>query len=235
MSAMLRLSALLIVSAALVLAAPSGAGTGVRHVLLGRSVEGRAIVAVEVGDPHAKRKVLVVGCIHGNETAGIAIARHLERTALPVGLDLWIVESLNPDGQAAGTRDNARGVDLNRNFPWGWRPLEGVFDSGPRALSEPESRIVYRLILRLKPGVSIWFHQSLNVVDLSGGWSAVERRFAALAGLRVRVLPRYPGSVTTWENHALPGTTAFVVELPAGQPTAARTARYARAALAVSG
>ena len=217
--------------AALALAAPGEVGA---EVLLGRSVEKRPIVAVERGDPKAKRKVLVVGCIHGNECAGIAITKRLERMTPPQGVDLWIVESVNPDGQAAKTRGNAHDVDLNRNFPFGWQPLTSPFYSGPHALSEPESRIAYKLILRLRPAVTIWFHQPLDVVDLSGGNSAVERRFATLAGLPLRQLPRYPGSVSTWQNHTFPGTTAFVVELPAGQVAPAQALRYARAALGVS-
>ncbi len=206
---------------------------GVRHFVLGQSAEGRPIGAAELGDPSSPRKVLVVGCIHGDECAGIAVARQLERTAPPRGVDLWIVENLNPDGFAAGTRQNGRGVDLNRNFPWTWRPLQGEYDSGPRPLSEPESRLAYRLILRLRPRTSIWFHQHLRLVDESGGDVSIERRFAGLVGLPVRRLPRYPGSVTTWENHRFPGTTAFVVELPAGRLSARAVTRYAWAILAV--
>jgi protein MpaA len=224
----------LVALAVLVLAGPGAGAAGPTRVLLGRSVEGRPIEAVELGDPGAARKVLVVGCIHGNECAGIAIARRLERISPPKGVDLWVVESLNPDGYAAGTRENARGVDLNRNFPWGWQDLEGVTDSGARPLSEPESRIAYRLILRLRPAVSIWFHQHLNLVDESGGNIAVERRFAELVELPSLRLVRYPGSVTTWENHVLPGKTAFVVELPAGRLARASVSRFAAAVLAVA-
>ena len=98
--------------------AASASGGGLQ---LGRSWQGRPIEAFEVGNP-AGTRVLVVGSIHGNETGGMAVARALERLA-PRGLDLWIVPDLNPDGAAAGTRRNAHGVDLNRNFPWHWRPL----------------------------------------------------------------------------------------------------------------
>jgi predicted deacylase len=79
---------------------------------LGRSEEGRPIVALRAGDPQGTR-VLVFGCIHGTECAGIAVARALERAHAHV--DLWIVPDLNPDGYARGTRQNGRGVDLNAN------------------------------------------------------------------------------------------------------------------------
>lgn len=205
---------------------------GTREVLLGRSVDGRPIVAYEVGNPTSPRRELVVGCIHGNELAGIAIARRLERMSL-TNVDLWIVPVLNPDGVAAGTRGNAHGVDLNRNFPYRWQMLSGVYYSGPRSLSEPESRAAYRLIRRFRPQVSIWFHQHLDVVDESGGQIAVERRFAELVGLPLRRLTREAGSVVGWTNHILPGSTSFAVELPAGALSELAVARFARATVAV--
>ena len=210
----------------------SAAGAPVTRIVLGRSVDGRPIVAFEVGERGAGRRELVVGCIHGDERAGIAIARRLERVSAS-GLDLWVVPVLNPDGATAGTRGNAHGVDLNRNFPWRWKPLEGAVYSGAHPLSEPESRIADRLIRRLRPQVSIWFHQPLDVVDESGGSKAVERRFASAVGFPLVRLAREPGSAVGWENHILPGSSAFVVELPAGQPSRAEVGRFAQAVLAV--
>jgi protein MpaA len=212
-------------------AAPTATRRSAR-ILLGRSVDARPIYAYVVGDRRSTQHELVVGCIHGDETAGVAIARRLER-ASPTGVELWIVPLLNPDGAAAGTRGNAHGVDLNRNFPWRWRRLSGRYYSGTHPLSERESRIAARLIRRIRPQVSIWFHQPLDVVDRSGGSASVERRFASLVGLRVRRLRREPGSVVGWENHSFPGTTAFVVELPARKLSPAAVGRFARAAIAV--
>ena len=204
----------------------------IRHELvLGRSEHGRPIIAWETGDPNAKRRLLVVGCIHGNEPAGIAIANGVAHARVPAGTAVWVVPDLNPDGVAAGTRQNGRGVDLNRNFPYLWQPLRGLFYSGPRALSERESRIAYRLIRRIRPTTSIWFHQQLGVVDESGGDLRVERRFARVVGMRTERLTRYPGSVAGWENHAFPGTTAFVVELPAGPVPTRRLGVFTRAIL----
>jgi protein MpaA len=204
----------------------------IRHeVVLGRSEQGRPIVAWETGDPNAKRRVLVVGCIHGDEPAGIAIANAVTRARVPAETDVWVVPDLNPDGVAAGIRQNGRGVDLNRNFPSHWQPLSGTFYSGPRPLSERESRIAYKLIRRIRPTTSVWFHQHLGVVDESGGDVRVERRFARLVGMRAERLTRYPGSVTGWQNRTFPDTTAFVVELPAGPVPAARVGVFTRAIL----
>jgi protein MpaA len=214
------------------LPATPAAASGHR-LLLGRSVDGRPIVAYEVGDLHSNFREVVVGCIHGNEPAGIAIADQLEH-ASPQGVDLWIIPVLNPDGVAAGTRGNADRVDLNRNFPWRWRPLSGLFYSGPKPLSEPESQIAFRLLRRLRPQITIWFHQHMDLVDQSGGDPAVERRFAAMVGLPLVELPREPGSVAGWENHAFPGTTAFVVELPSGPLPPAKVRRYTHAVLGIA-
>ncbi len=197
---------------------------------LGRSVDGRPIHAIRVGDPRGT-PVLVVGCVHGNEQAGIAVARALAKLS-PHGIDLWIVPDLNPDGVAADTRQNAHGVDLNRNFPFRWRPQVGVYASGLHPLSEPEARIAHALILRVHPRLTVWFHQHLDLVWASGGNRAVERTFARVSGLPYRALPPLDGSAIDWQNHALPGTTAFAAELPAGRASPAQVARYVRAVLA---
>ena len=199
---------------------------------LGRSVRGRSITATRIGDPAAARKVLVVGSIHGDETAGRAIARRLEAGAAPPDTELWVIGDLNPDGTAAHTRQNARRVDLNRNFPHGWRRggRRGArVYPGARSLSEPETRAARRVVRMLRPHVTIWFHQPLGLVDRSGGDERLQRRFARVSGLPLRSIAPLPGTATRWQNHAYPGTTAFVVELPPGRLGAGRLARYTRA------
>jgi protein MpaA len=208
----LRLRSCLVVATALLAAAP-GAAANQRSVV-GHSVQGRPIFAVREGSAEAKLRMLVVGCVHGDEPAGMRVARGLLGRRPPRGAQLWVVPTLNPDGVAAGTRGNAHGVDLNRNFPFAWLPLGGGEYSGPRPLSEPESRAAVRLIRRVRPQVTIWFHQPFGVVDSSGGDVFVERRFSQLIGLPLVRLRRYPGSASRWQNHALRGSTAFVVELP---------------------
>ena len=87
--------------------------------------------------------------------------------------------SPSTDGCRADTRGNAHGVDLNRNSPWHWRRLEHPFYSGPHPLSEPESRAINRLVRKLHPALSIWYHQQAALVDTgSGGSLGLERRYA---------------------------------------------------------
>jgi protein MpaA len=199
-------------------------------IVLGHSALGRPIRAIELGDPTSPEKVLVVGCIHGTECAGIAVTRLLER-AQP-RFDLWLVPNLNPDGLARGTRQNGRGVDLNRNFPSEWRARGRRGDPeypGPRPSSEPETRIAETLIRHLRPRITIWFHQPQDVVRAWGGSVSAARRFAGLAGLPFRRIRWPAGTASNWQNHRFPGTSSFVVELPSGPLSPAAAARLARA------
>lgn len=201
-----------------------------RIVTIGHSVEGRSMQAEVIGPNSAPRRILLVGCIHGNECAGRAILSALARLRVRRGVQLWLVPEMNPDGAAADTRQNAHGVDLNRNFPYQWRRIsDPTYYSGPDPASEPETRAAMRLILRIKPAVTIWYHQHEDLVDMAGGDRGVARRYAQLSGLRATCLPFLPGTATGWSNHELPGTTAFVVELPAGSVGRAALRRHLRA------
>jgi protein MpaA len=186
-------------------------------VLLGDSTEGRPIYAYRLGNP-AARKLLVVGSIHGNEPAGLEVTRRLFHVAPPLHTELWIVPTLNPDGLFHGTRSNATGVDLNRDF---------------RSFSQPETRIARALIRRIRPFVSVWFHQPQGLVRAYGPSIAVGRRYAALARQRYRTLVWPPGTAARWQNGI--GEHSFVVELGAGRLRPRAATRHVRAILAFAG
>ncbi len=205
-----------------------------RLVTLGFSVQGRAITAQVLGPNSAPRKILLVGCIHGNECAGRVILSAVAHLPVRRGVQLWLVQEMNPDGTAADTRQSAHGVDLNRNFPYQWQPItDPTFYSGPHSASEPETRVAIRWILRIKPAVTIWYHQHQDLVDMAGGNRAVARRYARVAGLAATCLPFLPGTAPGWSNHKLAGTTSFVVELPAGPVDRAALGRHVRAVRAM--
>ncbi len=183
--------------------------------VIGHSARGRPIVVFRSGPAKAPLKVLVVGAIHGDETAGMRIARRLIAAPSLDRVELLVVPTINPDGIAAHTRGTAHGVDLNRNFPFQWRPLGGDEYSGPSPLSEPESQAAHRLILREKPDLTIWFHQPFGFIDRPNGNPFAAHRFSDLIGLPLVRLPGpYPGSASRWQNQTFPTSTAFVAELP---------------------
>jgi protein MpaA len=200
--------------------------------LLGRSAHGRPIELHRVGDPRSPNRILVVGCIHGDECAGVPVARRLLQVDAPPDAAFWVVPNLNPDGLAGRHRQNGRGVDLNRNFGAMWRPVGRRWDpqySGPRPWSEPETRLIRALILRVRPSVTIWFHQPQGLVRAWGPSISAGRRYARLAGERFRALPWPNGTGPNWQNHRFPSTASFVVELAAGPLSPGAVDRHVRA------
>lgn len=201
---------------------------------LGTSVEGRPIRVRVLGDPAARHRVLVVGCVHGDERAGIAVTRALRQVTPPAGTAWWIVDTVNPDRCHGGlrARGNAHGVDLNRNAPYHWRTLDppgGTHYAGPEAASEPETRAVLTLVRRIHPDASVWFHQHAALVDTATGSRRIIRAYARRVGLPAIDYGTRPGSLTTWQDHVFPRDTAFVVELPAGAMPAPAVTRHVAA------
>jgi protein MpaA len=212
---------------------PSPAAAAER-VVIGESVDGRPIVARQVGDPQAPVQLVIVGQLHGNEPGGRKVVGRLADAQVPPGVGMWLIRSINPDGDRAGTRTNARGVDLNRNFPQDWRrQARGTsMWSGPRAASEPETRAVVRFLRQVRPTAVLGYHQAYDVVDITHRRSReAGRRLAAWMGERAQVVPcngPCRGTMTQWVDAHL-GAIALTVELDDGVSTG--EARRAAAAV----
>ena len=222
------------IAAVIVLLAPPTALAAEREVI-GESVQGRKIVAQHWDDPTAERSMLVVGSIHGDETEGHRVVKALTGAVAHdlEGVDLWTIKTVNPDGVAANTRGNAHGVDLNRNFGFGWTeiPPSSGYYSGPGPFSEPESRAMKRFLKRVKPDVTVWYHQPWGVTLVPCNRSReTALEYARISGLRPRDCDTasYPGSVTSWQNHEL-RAISFVVELAAENLSRGQLGRHVRA------
>jgi protein MpaA len=208
-------------------------GTVRTRYVLGYSVEHRPIVAWQVAAGRSRRSMLVVGSIAGDEPGGIAITETLASQAAVAGLRLWLIPDVNPDGAARGTRENGDGVDLNRNFPFRWRPLGAPgsrYYSGPRPSSEPESRAVETFIRRTRPQLTIWLHQPYGLIDDSEGPRWAERLLARSLRLPLQPLTDYPGSAIGWNDHIVP-KSAFDVELPRGGHLSQATTYFVASAI----
>ena len=207
--------------------------------VVGRSVQGRLIVATRYGDATSDRIVLVVGVIHGDERAGLRIVRALRRRAPTLeGAQLWVIPTVNPDGLRAHTRKNAHGVDLNRNYPYRWRddvPHSNGYYPGPRPASEPETRALMAFAQKIRPDLSIWYHQPWGAVLACRGRPPIAAEYANLAGMTTSCRGKgLHGTAITWEMHTFPVSAAFVVEMPSGAISGGSADRQARAAISVA-
>jgi murein peptide amidase A len=175
---------------------------------IGVSVQDRQIRArIEGSGP---RKVLWVGGVHGDEAEGRTVTERLatefiSTPALGTKSTLMIIEDTNPDGRAAGTRENSRGVDLNRNFPAA--NFEPSKNHGATQLSEPEAQALAQAVCTFQPDVVMVSHSGhskelKNAVDPDGPADALAEAFGATAGMSVaNASYPTPGSFGTWAGN----------------------------------
>ena len=192
----------------------------IQAFVIGQSVLGRQIVAYRTGT-EGGRVALVIGNTHGDEPKGVDVTRALRLIGAPAGIDLWIVDTINPDGLADNTRTNHRGVDLNRNFSWNWGYIAASSTndqySGEAPADQPETQAIQNLITLIRPQITIWYHQDANRVSVGGQRPEIPREYARLVGQVVADTPCTAGCTgtgTQFANHTVASGTAFLVELP---------------------
>lgn len=212
-----------------------------------KSVNGRDILLREFTPAQRSvARVLVVGGIHGDELTSVSIVfRWLELLKQPQGdaarYQWRVIPVLNPDGLLAKppTRVNARGVDLNRNFPtdhW-WRDAAYYWSvstrrdprrfPGPAPRSEPESAWLHNEIETFKPDVIISVHAPYAVLDFDGPPDInPPSRFGPLKLYRLGI---YPGSLGNFGGLKA-GIPVVTLELPHAlvMPTEAELAQVWR-------
>lgn len=193
----------------------AAARTIVATVKVGTTVRGRRIVAHQVGDPDAKRTVLLMGAIHGNERGPSRILGSILHGRPVKGANIWIIRVFNRDGAAADRRTNAHRVDLNRNFPLHWKRLRSPYYSGKGPASEPETRALMRFLKRIRPDRVVSFHQPLHGVGRTGlhRGRTFQRRLSRQLGLPLRSFNCHGGchgTMTDWFNAHFRGVAITV-------------------------
>lgn len=208
-------------------------------ILLGRSIEGRRIEAFEIGRG-GRPRVLILGGTHGDEPKSVDIAQRLIRSLAQIfeggsgsrGLKPaarknsrethWlIVPCVNPDGFALRKRRNARGVDINRNFPtdnWTLLAERSRMYGGSRPASEPETRAVIRAVEHHQPALIVTIHsidRNRYCVNYDGPARRVAKRMSRVNGYPLAESIGYPtpGSFGTWAGIEQ-GIPTITLELP---------------------
>ena len=216
-------------------------------VLLGHSVQGRAIRGVELGD--GPRWFAVIGGIHQGNEANSTVLAHLlldyfrnNPAEIPAGVGLAFLPDVNPDGAMAGTRENVNGVDLNRNWDVGWRPdsygPSGLVPGGggtPPILRARNPRLARYLVDR--PFVAaIFLHSKGGLVVPGSGSGSAELATAIARATQYTYLTgwtAYPLSGQASRFLVKQGIHVAIVELSTyNDPDFTRNLRGLRAALA---
>lgn len=151
---------------------------------------------VSVEPRYYTKTLLVIGVVHGDEWQGEKIVDEMMK--LPHKNRVLYIPCLNPDGKDLGTRTNANGVDLNRNFPaknWKLLPRDRYF-GGEEPLSEVESRFLKEVIDKYTPDAILTLHTPFEVVNYDGDANEIANKMAELSGYRLEESIGYetPGS-----------------------------------------
>jgi hypothetical protein len=144
---------------------------------LGYSVQGRMILGAKISDNPSQEEnepeFRIIGLHHGNEYMGTEIALNMlhyltdnygsitQVTHLVNDLETWIIPMMNPDGRTAGTRYNADGVDLNRDYGYMWNAEGG----DPYGFAEPETRAIRLHGMKHNFSISLSFHTAASYVN----------------------------------------------------------------------
>ncbi|MCF7809185.1 MAG: DUF2817 domain-containing protein [Candidatus Marinimicrobia bacterium] len=191
--------------------------------ILTQSVEGRDIYLTEMGQGDSL--TLIFGGFHGSEISGVQLvhqfAEHLYAENIgAITSRVVIVPVLNPDGLVVARRQNANGIDINRNFPtenWDASMGSGRNSHGTIPGSEPETQIAMELLEIYMPDRIISVHAPLRVVNYDGPAAAVSRKMAEYNHYPVDSDIGYatPGSFGTYagKERNIPTIT---LELPPG-------------------
>ena len=192
-----------------------------------RTPEGRALAWFVVGD--GPDTLLILGGIHGDEASSARLAWGFlawaaGRPALLGARRVVVAPAVNPDGLAAATRLNARGVDLNRNFPAAnWRAADARNRGpGPQPASEPETRFVLALLERYRPARVVSIHAAAACVNYDGPAAALAHFMGRACGLPPKASIGYatPGSLGSWlgVDRAVPTVTLELKTRSAQEP-----------------
>jgi protein MpaA len=189
-----------------------------RHIIAGHSVEKRPIEYYLIGQ--GPEVIFILAAIHGNETAGISILKQLSeylqqsRESFLIGRTVILLPVANPDGVENNKRNNANGVDLNRNFSARNRINSKEFGLTP--LSEPESYIISQIIRKYDPERIVSMHQVMDTgpeglatlmptgcIDYDGPGKMLANQMAKYCDLPVNKLGASPGSLGSYAGETL--------------------------------
>lgn len=160
------------------------------------------IVLIEHAPDNCDNTILVIGVVHGDEPQGKFLIENYLKTAKVGKNCMLFVPCLNPDGLILKTRQNANGVDINRNFPTkNWKFSEkDEYYCGDSPGSEIETEFVIQIMERYSPKAILTLHAPYKVVNYDGPANELAREISKIIGYPIQQDIGYPtpGSFGTY-------------------------------------
>jgi len=206
----------------------------ISHEEIGRTVNNKPIYVFKIGNPNGG-KVLIEATLHGPEYANSEVLYwFIDWLLKDVGSDavnmrarnyVMIIPIVNIDNYKT-TRENAHGVDLNRNFETGWISGAG---RGSSALSEPETRAIHEFVERVQPEWFLDLHSGdvrvsppwgyLSFTPEQSYYQAVYQNYTSICSFPISYVAsnNYGNGLARDEGYAL-GAYSFCVETTSSTP-----------------
>ncbi len=168
-----------------------------------QSSKGRDIKLLSFSQNKGGKTVLIVGVFHGDEVQGeFLIENFIKERKSPPKNNVLMLPCLNPDGKELKTRQNANGIDLNRNFPTKNRKIisDKQYYGGSIPGSEPETRFITDIIEKYEPKFILTIHSPYKVVNFDGPAKEQAEQISKITGYPVSEYIGYetPGSFGTY-------------------------------------
>jgi len=167
------------------------------------TIEKNKIQLIKAQGASNGRNILIIGVFHGEEPQGkYLIDKYLETDLSGIKNNLYFIPCLNPDGMALNKRQNANGIDLNRNFPSkNWvRTNNPEYFGGTEAGSEIETKFIISVLNNFKFDAVLSIHAPFKIVNYDGDAKDLAEKISELTGYPVQSDIGYPtpGSFGTY-------------------------------------
>lgn len=169
------------------------------------SEENNEIILIEQNSSNQQeaKTILVIGTVHGDEPQGKILIENYIKNCQSAKNRILFIPCLNPDGLNLNTRQNANGIDINRNFPtknWEREPFASEYFGGEVASSEIETKFVVEILEEFSPDVILTLHAPFKIVNYDGPAKEIAEEISHLINYPVQSDIGYstPGSFGTY-------------------------------------
>lgn len=166
-----------------------------RTVKTAKTQENNTITLYETTNENYDKTILIIGVFHGEEPQGLYLINEYLKTDLScIKNKLVIIPCLNPDGMLKNQRQNANGVDLNRNFPTkNWKLTEkNEYFGGNKPASETETKFMIEVLNTYKFDAILSIHAPFEIVNYDGPAKALAEKISEITNYKVQGDIGYP-------------------------------------------